>query len=177
MRHMETTQLFIDLYTTQSDALFRYCYIRVSDKDQAEDITQNAFMRLWDTFVKDPDIVKNIQNPRALVFKIATNLIIDWYRKKKSVSLDALMESETGEQNLQLHDNSHEQIEIASEGKIILKHVDKLDRTYQQVVYLRYVEDMSPKEIAEITGLSVNVVSVRITRGIQELRKLYEPNQ
>jgi len=165
------TKQFMDLYNSQSDAVFRYCFFRVSDREQCKDIVQEAFTRLWDAFVKD---VENIKNPRALLFRITSNLIIDWYRKKKSVSLDNLLESDKIEFGLQIADNSYEQMEIQSEGKIFLKYISSLDATYQQVVYLRYVEDMSPKEIADITGLSVNVVSVRINRGIEILKKKYE---
>lgn len=165
------TKEFTDLYTSESDALFRYCFFRVADREQAKDITQEAFMRVWNILAKDIEKIKNL---RALLFKITSNLVIDWYRKKKSVSLDNLMDSENGEVGLQIHDDSYEQIEIQSEGKIFLKHIGTLEYTYQQVVYLRYVEDMSPKEIAEIVGLSANVVSVRINRGIEILKKKYE---
>lgn len=162
---------FTDLYASESDALFRYCFFRVSDREQCKDIVQEAFMRLWDAFVKDTEKIKN---PRALLFRITSNLVIDWYRKKKAISLDSLLDGDNNEIGLQISDNSYEQIEIQSDGKIFIKYISSLDPTYQQVVYLRYVEDMSPKDIAEITGLSVNVVSVRINRGIEILKKKYE---
>lgn len=170
MKQQHMTQKFIDLHTSQSDALFRYCFFRVSDRDMALDMTQEAFMKLWDVFVRDESEIKNA---RALLYKIASNMIIDWYRKKKAVSLDEALEYEQGEEYLNLADNSHEMMEIESDGKTALQHISKLEPIYQRVVYLRYVEDLSPKEIAEIVGLSVNVVSVRINRGIQELKKIY----
>lgn len=170
-QQQKAVKQFNDLYTSEADALFRYCFFRMSDREQAKDIIQEAFMRVWDAFVKD---MENIKNPRALLFKITSNLVIDWYRKKKAVSLDNLIDSENSDNYLQIADNSFEQIEIQSEGKIFLKYISSLDATYQQVVYLRYVEDMSPKEIAEVTDLSVNVVSVRINRGIEILKKKYE---
>lgn len=170
-QQQKAVKQFNDLYTAEVDSLFRYCFFRVSDREQSKDIVQEAFMRLWDTLTKD---VEKIKNPRALLFKITSNLVIDWYRKKKAISLDNLLDSESGDNDLQISDDSFEQIEIQSEGKIFLKHISSLDSTYQQVVYLRYVEDLSPKEIAEIVGLSVNVVSVRINRGIDILKKKYE---
>jgi len=170
-QQQKAVKQFNHIYSSEVDALFRYCFFRMSDREQAKDIIQEAFMRLWDAFVKD---MENIKNPRALLFKITSNLVIDWYRKKKAVSLDNLIDSENGDKYLQISDSSFEQIEIQSEGKIFLKYISMLDVTYQQVVYLRYVEDMSPKEIAEVTGLSVNVVSVRINRGIEILKKKYE---
>ena len=171
MRQQQITKQFTELYTSESDALFRYCLFRMSDREQVKDIVQEAFMRIWDILAKD---TSEIKNPRALLFKITSNLVIDWYRKKKAVSLDSLMESSESDHGLQIADESFEQIEIQSEGKMFLKSISTLDRTYQQVVYLRYVEDMSPKEIAEVTGLSVNVVSVRISRGMEILKKKYE---
>ena len=161
-------QKFIDLHASQSDALFRYCFFKVSNREQAVDMVQDSFLRLWDMWRKDISVIKN---PKALLFRIASNIIIDWYRKKKTVSLDALLESENRGAVLHLTDEGYRQIEIASEGRIILDQISLLDPTCQQVVYLRLVEDLPPKEIATIVGLSVNVVSVRINRGIQELRK------
>ena len=51
-----------------------------------------------------------------------------------------------------------------------MKHLKKIPEAYQFPVYLRYVEDLWPHEIAEITGESVNSVSVKINRGIEALR-------
>ena len=164
------TKEFTELYASESDAIFRYCYFRINDREQAKDIIQEAFMRVWDNMSKGTDI----KNLRAFLFKITTNLIIDWYRKKKAVSLDSLMETDEGEQRLQLTDESFEQIEIQLEGKRLIERLQTLDSTYQLVVYLRFVEELSPKEIAEIVNLSVNVVSVRINRGIEMLKKKYE---
>lgn len=171
MKQQDTiTKEFNELYESQTDALFRYCFFRMSDREQAKDIIQEAFTRVWDTLRRGTEV----KNLRALLFKITSNLIIDWYRKKKAVSLDSMMETDGGDQGLQISDDSFEQIEIQSEGKMLLEHITDLDQTYQQVVYLRYVEDLPPKEIAEIVNLSVNVVSVRINRGIEILKKKYE---
>ncbi len=172
MKQAMTTKEFNDLYASESDALFRYCFFRVSDREQAKDIVQEAFMKLWDTMRKDEKV--DIKNPRALLFKITSNLVIDWYRKKKAVSLDNMLDNDSGEGGLQVADESFEQIEIQSEGKRLIKHIKELDPTYQQAVYLRFVEDLQPKEIAAIMDLTVNVVSVRINRGIEILRKKYE---
>ncbi len=164
------TKEFNELYESQTDALFRYCFFRMSDREQAKDIIQEAFTRVWDTQRRGVEV----KNLRALLFKITSNLIIDWYRKKKAVSLDSMMEANEGDQGLQVSDDSFEQIEIQSEGKMLIQYIGTLETTYQQVVYLRFVDDLSPKEIAEIVSLSVNVVSVRINRGIEILKKKYE---
>lgn len=162
---------FVSLYTKEADAVFRYCLIRTSSRETALDVSQEAFMRFWDALVQN----KSITNDRAFLFTIARNLIIDWYRKKKSVSLEALGESGDGEDRdvldtLVLEDNGLENNEFNAEGRYVIEKIKELDPQYQQMLYLRFVEDMKPKEIAEIVGESVNVVSVRITRAIEKLR-------
>lgn len=161
----EMQELFKEVYDKESDAIFRFCLMRVSDRDQALDITQEVFMRLWNNLTES----KKISNHKAFIFTIARNLIIDWYRKKKSISLDRMIDSEDERFDL-IDENIINKLELNFEGKNILEKISELSETYQTVVYLRFVEDLSPKEISEITKLSENVVSVRINRGIEELR-------
>src|SRR3989344_2415025 len=72
---------FKTIYEKESDAIFRFCLVRVSDREQALDITQETFLRLWQNLFEG----KEIRNERAFTFTIANHLIIDWYRKKKSI--------------------------------------------------------------------------------------------
>ncbi len=170
MKQDQTKKQFIDLYNSLSDRLFRYCLVRVSNREQAVDIVQDTFLRFWDVLSSGESEIKNA---RAFLYTIATNLIIDWYRKKKSISLDVLLlPDEEGGAGLQFADDSYRHIEIGSEAKLVIQKISSLDPIYQQVVYLRFVDDLPPKEIAEILKLDANVVSVRINRGIKELQKL-----
>ncbi len=91
--HKET---FITLYKSESDKLFRYCWMRISSREQAIDTVQESFMKLWDALEKCRKDGTQIESQRAMLFAIARNLIIDWYRKKKSISLDVLMDVEDG---------------------------------------------------------------------------------
>lgn len=164
---------FVLLYTEEADAVFRYCLIRTSSRETAVDISQEAFMRFWDALVQG----RPIANDRAFLFTIVRNLIIDWYRKKKSVSLESLGASSDGEERdvldtLVLEGTGQEVEELNAEGRYVVDKIKQLDPHYQQMLYLRFVEDMKPKEIAEILGESVNVVSVRITRAIEKLRNI-----
>lgn len=158
-------ELFKEIYDKESDAIFRFCLVKVSDREQALDITQEVFMRLWNSLIEK----KKISNYRAFIFTISRNLIIDWYRKKKSVSLDRMIDDEQERFDI-IDGNIVSNLELSFEGKNVLEKISELSETYQTPVYLRFVEDMSPKEISAITGLSENVISVRINRGIEELR-------
>lgn len=159
---------FSDIYREESDALFRFCLLRVSDRERALDITQETFTRLWSSIVSG----KHIDNPRALIFVIARNLIIDWYRRVKSVSLEGLFGNE-GEVEFDAPDEKATiEIEMSANAKQALELLESLEPQYKEVMYLRYVEDLQPKDIAEILEINTNTVSVRLTRGMEALRKL-----
>lgn len=162
---------FKNIYEEESDAIFRFCLVRVSDRDQALDITQDAFMRLWNNLLEGKDIV----NCRAFLFTVTRNLIIDWYRKKKNISLDNILDGENEQFDL-IDNNTINNIELKSEGKYVLDKISELPETYQTPVYLRFVEDLSPQEIGQILNLTSNAVSVRINRGLEELRKITRYN-
>lgn len=160
---------FIRLYDDESASVYRFCVLRTSDKDAAVDLMQDTFMRYWDVLSRGE---KQVRNDRAFLFAIARNRLIDWYRKKKSLSLDSLAEGSNADAEVFADTAHQDDIEMGYEAKFLMEKMRELDPLYQQAVYLRFVEDLAPKDIANIIGESANVVSVRIHRGIQQLRKL-----
>lgn len=164
---MSDNDTFTEWYTSLSDPLFRYCYFRIYDRERSVEIVQEAFARIWKELVKGTEI----QNGRALLYRIVRNLIIDDSRKKKSLSLETLHEMgfEPSE------DPSEAQVDLI-DAKQILQKLDLLDEAYREVLLLRYVDQLKPKEIAEVLGESSNVISVRIYRGLKQLREIVHTN-
>jgi len=160
-------QKFEMIYEKESDAIFRFCLFKISDKEQALDITQETFLRLWKNLLEKNDIL----NSRAFLFTVARNLVIDWYRKKKSVSFEDMSTDEEGGYDPS-DEMTTEHLFIKADGRYLLEKIMQLNFANRQPVYLRYVEDLSPPEIGEILGISANAASVRINRGIEELRKM-----
>ncbi|ETB63955.1 MAG: RNA polymerase sigma factor [Parcubacteria bacterium RAAC4_OD1_1] len=170
---MELKDKFESIYKLESDSIFRFSLLRVSDRDQALDITQEAFLRLWQSMEKGEKII----SPKALLFKITHRLIIDWYRKKKSLSLDKILLNKTDQEDEYSYDivdekTTNDRIYEGVEGRFLIDKINELPTSYRHPVYLRLVEDVSPPEIAKIMGISANASSVRINRGIEELRKI-----
>jgi len=155
---------FLEAYDEYSDAIFRFCIVKVSDREKALDLTQDTFTRVWEYSFKG----NVIDNWKPFLFKTAYNLIIDHYRKKKSISLDE-MEEEVG---FVPSETAGITAEMYAEYNIALKKLNELDEAYRDPVMLRIVEGLSPKDIAETLGISENVVSVRIHRGIAKLREI-----
>ena len=161
-------ELFTSLYKGESDAIFRYCLIRTSHREVALDLVQDTFSRFWTVLNRG----ENIANHRAFLYTVARNLIIDWYRKKKPDSLDGLAEENNIDALIMGEDDHRQDIEMETEARFLLDKISELEAQYQQPVFLRFVEGLKPGEIAQIMNVSVNVASVRISRGIDRLRKL-----
>ncbi|MDP3962934.1 MAG: RNA polymerase sigma factor [bacterium] len=157
-------QQFLQAYDAYGDAIFRHCYFRVFRRDRAKELSQEVFIRVWEYLSAG----KKIENIRAFLYRVANNLIIDESRKRKEWSLDALQEE--GFDPKSPVDPSRRNAIL--EGKFALEKIEHLDAKYREVVIMRYIDDLQPKEIAQILGESENVVSVRIHRGVKQLREI-----
>ena len=149
--------------TTLLPTPFRHCFFRISNAARAQENTQDAFMRAWDSIAHG----KVVENMRAFLYRIANNLIIDEYKKKKATSLDEQVED--GFQPESKDQNWNDVID----AKQLVQCLDKVEEPYRSAVIMRYLDGFSPKEIAETTKVSPNVISVRITRGLDKLRQLF----
>jgi len=164
-----TEKAFLKAYDEYADAIFRFCMVKVSDRERALDLTQDTFTRVWEYSTKGNEI----SNWKPFLFRTAHNLIIDYYRKKKSVSLDE-MEEEVG---FLPSETAGIPAEVYAEYNIALQKLNELDETYRDPVMLRVVEGLSPRDIAETLGISENVVSVRVHRGVAKLREIANENR
>lgn len=151
------------MYHTYADAIYRYCYFRLSDKEQAQDLVQETFTRAWKCVAEG----QQIDYEKTFLFTVAHNLLVDTYRKKKSLSLDSLLD-----EGFAPTDRSDRSTEALAEMNQVLKNIDQLEEKYSQVLLLRFVEDLGPKDIANIIGETENNVSVRLNRGLAQLREL-----
>ena len=86
------------------------------------------------------------------------------------MSLDAILE-EAGNDKSGLIKTHMDAIETESEANRVKEGMKKLEEPYRQALYMRYVEGMKPREIAEVLNESANVISVRISRGAARLRE------
>ncbi len=161
MKQEALQNIFLESFNQYSDAIYRFCVVKVSNIDLAEDMTQEVFTRYW-LYVKDE---KEISNVRALLYTIAGNLAKDWYKKKKSVSLDERLENGLDVTSRELSS------ETQAQYNEVLTAMDDMDERDKEVLYLRYVEGFEPKQIAEIIGETANNVSVRLNRAVGRLKE------
>lgn len=160
-------KIFEKAYAENADGLFRFALYRVSDREQATDIVEDTYLRFWQTLQKE-----EVAEPRALLYRIARNLVIDWYKKKKSIPLATFAGENSTDKEVYMDMFAGNLIgaELLLEAKMVKEKIATLDPIYREAVYLRFVEELSPREIAAILGESANVVSVRINRGVSLLK-------
>src|SRR5579884_3912032 len=81
---------FLAAYDEHADALFRHALLRARDRETATDIVQETYSRAWLYLSKG----KKIEHMRAFLYRVANNLIVDQSRRKRSSSLDKLIEED-----------------------------------------------------------------------------------
>lgn len=163
MDHEETQTYFLETYDAYANDIFRFCLLKVSNREQAEDIAQEVFTRFWQTLRDGTEL----RNPRALLYTMARNLVIDWYRKKKESSLDVLQD-----QGIDFANDDYKRITENAEMQEVLRAIQELDEPSRDALTLRFVDGLSPRDIALITGESANAISVRINRAIKKVQDL-----
>lgn len=156
--------LFEALFAEYSDVIYRFCLYKTSDAQVAHDLTQDTFLRLW----KSMNSSGEIEKPKQYIYQIARNLVIDHYKKMKSLSLDRLQED-----GFEPRDVATSSSDILAEIVLLREAIEKLEAEYREVVYMRFVEGLGIEEISETLGISANLVSVRINRGKKKLQTLF----
>ena len=109
-----------------------------------------------------------VEMMKAFLYHILNNLIVDEYRRRKIVSLDTLVEKGY-EPSV---DDSEKIFNKLDSGALILL-IQRLPLKYQKIMRMRFVQDLSLKEMGLITGQSKNAMSVQIHRGLARLKLLY----
>jgi RNA polymerase sigma-70 factor (ECF subfamily) len=160
---------FLAAYDEYSDALFRHAHLRVSDRERAIDLVHDTFTKVW-SYVRAGHEVEQF---RPFLYKVLNNLIIDSYRKKRERSLDALFEQEGVDEGTfdELSESTVESLAATIDGRKAFELLEKLPDEYREVIVLRFVDGLGPKEIAALIEESENVVSVRLHRGLKQLKK------
>lgn len=142
-----------------------YSFFKIRDRALSEDLVQETFMKTWQYLVKGG----KIDLMKAFLYHVLNNLIVDEYRKHKTISLEVLMEK--GYEPSAGHPEHNFNI---LDGNIAMLLICDLPKKYQKVMHMRYVSDLSITEIARITGQTKNATAVQLHRGLEKLKLLYD---
>lgn len=162
---------FLEAYEKYSDKIFRHCYFRNGDRERALELMQETFTKTWN-YIKEGNKLK-IEFLQAFLYKVANNLLIDDSKKKRTESLESMEEATGFTPGV---DNSQE-IKTKIDLDLIKEVFPKMNPDYREVIVMRYIDDLAPKEMAKILNVSENLVSVRINRAIDQLKKLLKQHE
>ncbi len=158
-------EAFGQCYDFYAPRLYRHAFYRLSSKELAEDIVSDVFIKTWE-FLTDP--TQKIENLRAFLYRVANNLIVDYYRGKgrQPILIDEEMEAKLGD-----HGRGAEKLNKDAEVKEILKSLEKLPEETRELLIWRYIDGLKIGEIAALTGKTRNAVYVAIHRALKEAQK------
>ncbi|KKQ26938.1 MAG: RNA polymerase, sigma-24 subunit, ECF subfamily [Candidatus Magasanikbacteria bacterium GW2011_GWC2_37_14] len=167
---------FAPIYTVYYQKILSYIIKRTNCVQVAEDITSTVFLKAMISIKKFKCTEFGIS---PWLFKIAVNELNDFYRKKKCVSLDQLMEDANFEpENFGDHLTevrlTQEKIDNDIKGGLIRKELQKLSIKYQDVISLKYFENKTIEEICLILDKKEGTVKSLISRGLKKLKKNFK---
>ncbi len=163
---MDKKEKFGDLYDKHVDEIYRFVFLKVSTREVAQDITSEAFKKGWEAFKKNSEM----KNPRAYLYRIARNLVIDHYRTKKEHITNQEIIDELQDHSKDLEDKAAEAKEMAK----VKEAMENLKDSYQDIIIYKYLEEMENSEIARIMEKSEGAVRVTAHRAINALEKELE---
>ena len=166
-------QAFDKLLSRSQDKIFNYIMYIVKDEDLANDLFQETFLKA----------ITKMRSGRYTdtgkffwwLTRVAHNVIIDYYRAQKSSKIvEPTKDNDLSNLSSNSLMDSNRESELANEQVLrdVKKLVEALPESQREVVIMRYFQELSFKEIAEITGVSINTSLGRMRYALMNLRKL-----
>ena len=162
-------QAFTALYNQYLPRVYGYMMKRIGNKEATEDLVSMTFLKVFSNLKKYEK--KGGVPFGAWLFRIATNNLIDYYRKHgkiKSVDIDAI--SEPKDEKLTAAD----EIQIEQDRAKVREVLKDVSSRYQEILNLKFFAEMSYEEIAETLGLTVNNSRVLVFRALKVFQKQYQ---
>ncbi|MFA6095164.1 MAG: sigma-70 family RNA polymerase sigma factor [Candidatus Paceibacterota bacterium] len=160
-------EAFGRLYELYFTPVFRYIYFRVKDKEEANDLAQTVFLKVFSAL---PNFREQNKSPLAYFFTVSRNTVIDYWRGKKEIRLDdpeSIFEK--------IPDKAKNPIELAEEKDIsrtIHSAILELTDIQQEVIVLKFINDLSNKEISELMEKTEDAIRQLQCRAMISLRQI-----
>lgn len=165
--HLSLESLFTAAHHEYEKRLRLHALYKVHDPAACDDLVQDTFLKMWAYIARGG----KIEGMKAFLYHVLNNLIVDEYRKHKTLSLESVIQKGYEPRS----DLTNRLIDIL-DGSVALTYIDKLPTLYQGVMRMRYSEGLTLKEMASRTHQSRNTVAVQLHRGLSKLRRLYFQN-
>jgi len=158
-------EAFAELYDFYVKRIYRFVYFKVAGHEEAEDIVSEVFLKSWNYIIGSGG--KEIKSFSGLLYRIARNSIIDYYRKRAGSPENLSDDQDVGDEGKWCVDINNQ-----LDNEQIIVAIRKLKQEYQEVLTLRYVDGLQIDEIAEITGKGNVAVRVTLHRALKKLKEI-----
>lgn len=159
---------FGELYERYAPRVFRYLYAHLGNRQDAEDLTEEVFLRVWRTL---PKYQEQGVPFLAFLFRVAHNALIDYYRHGsrpgQEVSIEEMALTEHGP-------GPGEAVMTLLEHQQLRQTLMKMREDYRTVLVLRFLSELTPMETAQVMGRSAVAVRVLQHRALTALRSMME---
>ncbi len=145
-----------------SKKLLRFAVHFLKDEDEAKDVVQDVFLKLW----QKKEELNEIENMEAFAMRMTRNRCLDILRTNKVVPIDAETDRKMKLETVDVHS----QIELSEAAGQVKTLIERLPDLQQKVMQLRDIEQLEYEEIAGRTGLQVNAIRVNLSRARKKVR-------
>lgn len=162
-------EAFGQLYDKYITKIYRFIFFKVETKSEAEDITQQVFLKAWQNIYS----FKNKKGARfsSWLYRIAKNAVIDHYRTKKEY-ID--IEDIKYDKEFASSSDIEEKIQNTKKFKEVKKAIQNLSEDEQEVVVMKFVDELSNKEIGKILNKTQGTIRVIQYRALKKLKNFFE---
>lgn len=165
---------FTKVYDLYVNPIYRFIYFKVPRHQDAEDLTSEVFLKTWQYINETEEAIQNLQ---ALLYRLARNLVVDFYRNRTKTEL--IIENE--EMLIKIEDTRQQNFLTQIDAKAELKNLEPILRRmkdeYREVLILRYIEELTISEIATILEKSKGSVRVLVHRALKVVRELTKTDE
>ena len=168
-------EAFIKAYDDHIKEIYRFVYFKIGSKEEANDLTSMIFLKTWNHIQNKT--LTDAKTLRALLYKIARTSIVDYYREtgsKVTVSID------NEDNKIEVIDETPEtgaRLDREADMELIRRQLPLLKEEYREVIIMKFINDLSLEEIADISGKSKGSLRVLLHRALNALRDLVEKDQ
>ncbi len=157
---------FAEIYDCYFPQIYRFIFLKVNNREEAEDLSQQVFVKAWGS-------IQNFKEKgfpfSSWLYRIARNLVIDFYRtNKQSVELD---------ENILVKDSSLDidnKLFVSFVGKEISKAFGFLTEEQKEIIILRFVQELSYREIARIMDKNQPALRILQYRAVNKLKNILD---
>jgi len=170
-------EAFIAVYDNHVAEIYRFVYFKIGRKEEANDLTSMIFLKAWNHIQNNS--LEDAKTLRALLYKVARNSIVDYYRETGS-KLRVTSSLDDEDNRIEVVDegiNPQDKLDREADLELIKSKLPLLKEEYRDVVIMKFINDLTLEEIAEISGKNKGNVRVLLHRALSALKELVEGSE